>query len=152
MDLNELLQAVADSGLTIENYFRAGNQRFVNLCLEGAEKFAVTVEVCGDMPEKIRAAKERIVEDMNRPAPTVRGKKAPMVMGDIQPYISMIDGSVIESRSKHRAHLKAHNCIEIGNETKYLYQNAKPLESPSGLKDHIIRAVNEAERKQRRSH
>lgn len=41
---------------------------------------------------------------------------APMVMNDIQPYQSMIDGSLITSRSRHREHLQAHNCIEVGNE------------------------------------
>ena len=40
----------------------------------------------------------------------------PMVMPDIQPYKSMIDGSMITSRSVHRDHLRQHNCIEIGNE------------------------------------
>lgn len=39
-----------------------------------------------------------------------------MVMPDIKPYRSVIDGSIIESRSKHRAHLKQHGCIEVGNE------------------------------------
>lgn len=43
-----------------------------------------------------------------------------LVMGDIQPYKSMIDGSWITSRSQHREHLKAHGCQEIGNETKHL--------------------------------
>ncbi len=38
------------------------------------------------------------------------------VMPDIQPYKSMIDGRMITSRSEHRAHLKANNCIEVGNE------------------------------------
>lgn len=42
-----------------------------------------------------------------------------IVMPDIQPYQSMIDGSMINSRSKHRQHLKDHECIEIGNEQKY---------------------------------
>ena len=42
---------------------------------------------------------------------------APQVMKDIDPYISMIDGSVISSRSKHKDHLKAHGCIEVGNES-----------------------------------
>ena len=42
---------------------------------------------------------------------------APIVMPDIQPYQSMADGSMITSRSQHRAHLRQHNCIEIGNET-----------------------------------
>lgn len=38
------------------------------------------------------------------------------VMADIQPYKSMIDGSMIGSRSVHRDHLRAHGCIEVGNE------------------------------------
>jgi hypothetical protein len=63
-----------------------------------------------------------------------------IIMADIQPYKSMIDGSMITSRSQHRAHLKAHNCIEVGNETKYLKNKFQPL---SGLKSEIIRQVNE---------
>ena len=46
----------------------------------------------------------------------------PFVMPDIQPYKSMIDGSMITSRSRHREHLQAHGCIGVGNEkmeTKY---------------------------------
>ena len=42
---------------------------------------------------------------------------APGIMPDILPYQSMADGSMITSRSQHRAHLRQHNCIEIGNET-----------------------------------
>lgn len=38
------------------------------------------------------------------------------VMPDIQPYKSMIDGKMVTSRSEHRRHLKAHNCIEVGND------------------------------------
>ena len=40
----------------------------------------------------------------------------PMVMPDIAPYKSMIDGSMITSRSVHRDHLRQHGCIEVGNE------------------------------------
>lgn len=43
-------------------------------------------------------------------------RDAPMVMSDIQPYISQVDGSVIESRSKHKAHLRQHKMIELGND------------------------------------
>lgn len=39
-----------------------------------------------------------------------------LVMPDIAPYVSTIDGSVITSRSRHREHLRAHGCIEVGNE------------------------------------
>ena len=59
-------------------------------------------------------------------------------MPDIQPYKSMIDGSEITSRSRHKEHLRDHNCIEIGNETKYL-KKPKPLESSPGLKEQLIR-------------
>ena len=73
------------------------------------------------------------------------------VMPDIQPYKSMIDGREITSRSRHREHLRDHGCEEVGNDSSVL--NPKPykgLKSPPGLKEHIIRAVNEHEEKQRR--
>ena len=41
---------------------------------------------------------------------------APMVQGDIKPYFSMVDGTLITSRSKHREHLARHGCVEVGNE------------------------------------
>ena len=70
------------------------------------------------------------------------------IIGDIKPYKSMIDGREITSRSKHREHLREHRCIEVGNETKYL--KPKPLTSPPGLKDAIIRATDQVLSKQRR--
>lgn len=45
---------------------------------------------------------------------------APMIQPDIAPYRSMIDGSIISSRSEHREHLKKHNCVEVGNEVNHL--------------------------------
>lgn len=42
--------------------------------------------------------------------------KPPAVMSDIEGYISQVDGSWIDSRSKHRSHLKQHNMIELGND------------------------------------
>lgn len=71
------------------------------------------------------------------------GDVAPMVMGDIQPYQSMIDGSTIQSRSQHREHLRQHGCIEIGNETKALKAQVRPMAPPPGLKETIIRVANE---------
>jgi len=70
-----------------------------------------------------------------------RETQGPMIMKDISPYRSMIDGSEITSRSRHREHLRAHNCIEIGNETKYL--QPKPITSPPGLKETIIQATEQ---------
>jgi hypothetical protein len=43
-------------------------------------------------------------------------REAPMVMSDIEGYVSQVDGSWIDSRSKHRAHLKQHRMIELGND------------------------------------
>lgn len=45
------------------------------------------------------------------------------IMLDIQPYKSMVDGTMITSRSEHREHLKKHNCFEVGNEKM---QNTPP--------------------------
>jgi hypothetical protein len=63
------------------------------------------------------------------------------IMGDIQPYQSQIDGSMITSRSKHREHLRRHDCIEVGNDSS-LYRKPKPIESPPGLKEKIIENAN----------
>jgi hypothetical protein len=41
---------------------------------------------------------------------------APTVLNDIQPYRSMQTGEMITSRSTHKAHLRQHGLIEIGNE------------------------------------
>lgn len=39
-----------------------------------------------------------------------------LVISDIDPYRSVIDGSVIGGRRAHRDHLRAHGCREVGNE------------------------------------
>jgi hypothetical protein len=58
------------------------------------------------------------------------------IMPDIQPYKSMIDGRMITSRSEHRAHLKANNCIEVGNEdpTKHVKR-----ETPKNSRVDVLR-------------
>lgn len=68
-----------------------------------------------------------------------------MVMGDIKPYRSMIDGRMITSRSQHRDHLKQHNCVEVGNDSS-LTAPPKPRESAPGLKQDIIDALNKVTR------
>jgi hypothetical protein len=65
---------------------------------------------------------------------------APMVIGDIQPYQSMVTGEMVTSRSVHRQHLKQHGLIEVGNETKYISKQ-KQQEIPKGLKETIARQV-----------
>lgn len=66
--------------------------------------------------------------------------KSAMVMPDIKPYRSQLDGSVVTSRSHHRELLKAHGCIEVGNETKHL--KPKPVAPPPGLKARLIDVFN----------
>ncbi len=69
---------------------------------------------------------------------------APMVMPDIKPYKSMIDGREITSRSAHREHLKNHGCIEIGNEIpKTIAPRGIPDVNPEGRKE-LIRAQIDA--------
>ena len=55
-------------------------------------------------------------------------QEAPMVQSDISGYISQVDGSWIDSRSKHRNHLKQHRMIEIGNDVS---MKQKEVQAPS---------------------
>lgn len=41
-----------------------------------------------------------------------------LIVPDIAPYQSMITGEMITSRSRHREHLRQHDCFEVGNELK----------------------------------
>ena len=62
------------------------------------------------------------------------------VIPDIQPYISVIDRKPIQGRRQHRDHLKAHGCVEVGNEPfkprKEVHESARydirrAMESPA---------------------
>lgn len=48
------------------------------------------------------------------------------VQPDIQPYRSMVDGTMITSRSQHREHLRKHGVVEVGNDWK---------RAPTGIPD-----------------
>jgi hypothetical protein len=67
-------------------------------------------------PEAEEAWKQK--EEMTR-------REAPMVMSDIEGYVSQVDGTWIKSRSHHRAHLKEHRMIELGNDVPMKHQEAK---------------------------
>jgi len=45
--------------------------------------------------------------------------------------------------------LKQHGMIEVGNDSS-LYRTPQPIKSPPGLKDTVIRVVNDFEERQRR--
>jgi hypothetical protein len=51
--------------------------------------------------------------DLDAPLPPRCG---PYVIVDIKEYRSVITREMITSRSQHREHLKAHGCVEVGNE------------------------------------
>ena len=63
-----------------------------------------------------------LYEKGTEPAPT-----GVMVMPDIAPYRSMIDGSIIPSRSRHREHLRAHGMQEVGNDPSILNPRPQPI-------------------------
>lgn len=66
----------------------------------------------------------------------------PFVVGDIQPYKSMQTGEMITSRSHHRAHLKQHGLIEIGNEVKAAMTKQKPKDDREGRRRAIAEVLN----------
>lgn len=67
-------------------------------------------------PEAEQAWKEK--EEMTR-------RDAPMVMSDIDGYVSQVDGTWIKSRSHHRSHLREHRMIELGNDVIMKHPEAK---------------------------
>jgi hypothetical protein len=86
--------------------------------LTDKEKYLLFWGYTLDTPEAEEAWKQK--QSMTK-------RTAPMIQSDIQGYISQIDGSWIDSKSKHRNHLKQHGCIEIGNEKQ---SNATPKQDP----------------------
>jgi len=91
----------------------------------------------------------RSVEDRARPEPCrVCGEDAAKIVSasvfavpDIGGYRSMQTGEWISSRSAHRAHLRQHNLIEVGNER---LPPRKPIQLDSPRED--IRRAMEATR------
>jgi putative FmdB family regulatory protein len=110
--------------------------------------YATKCQSCGrdDAVYRSVAERDKDIPECNECGGEVqRIVSAPFVAADMSPYKSMITGEMISSRSQHRAHLKAHNCIEIGNETKYLKQKEKidlTPESKKARKQKIIDQVN----------
>lgn len=64
-----------------------------------------------------------------------------MLMPDIQPYQSMQTGEMITSRSHHRAHLKQHGLIEIGNEIKAAMTKQQPRDDRESRKRTIAEVM-----------
>jgi len=72
------------------------------------------------------------------------------VVRDTPAYRSMIDGSVIDGRKRHRDHLRAHNCIEVGNDTSHLKPRTQQKVDPS-RKESLHRMLSDVSEKQLQS-
>lgn len=70
---------------------------------------------------------------------------APMIMRDIGEYKSVIDGTMITSRSAHRDHLKRHDVIEVGNECMRGAPRPEPAVSSRDIGEAIKRHVEEVQ-------
>ena len=68
--------------------------------------------------------------------------EGPMVIDDISPYRSQATGEMITSRSRHREHLRQHNCVEIGDQVHHLQVKRPDFESPQ--RKELIRAQIDA--------
>ncbi len=59
--------------------------------------------------------REGVLVELDLDAPLLP-RVAPYIQCDIKPYRSIITREPITSRSEHRAHLRQHGMIEVGNE------------------------------------
>ena len=104
--------------------------------------YDVKCNKCGKVEEIFRT----VSEYKNRPeccGEMMSARLTPTnIAADIAPYQSMIDGSMITSRSQHRRHLKSNNCIEVGNESI-----GTPLRQPTEwdkkTKEKVCRDINQ---------
>lgn len=71
--------------------------------------------------------------------------KTPYVVRDIGEYTSIVDGTVITSRSQHREHLKAHDMIEVGNERMPSAPSAPSAQDKRALGEAIKRRLDEVQ-------
>jgi hypothetical protein len=95
---------------------------------------------CGALTERICSVKDhrpRIECECGRMAVQVLGFAH--VVPDIEPYRSVVTGERIRGRSHHRAHLRDHGLIELGNEP---IRERKPKPLPPVAED-IKRAIQE---------
>lgn len=67
----------------------------------------------------------------------LRREPSPQLIRDIDPYKSMATGEIIASRSRHRDHLRDHNCIEVGNEK----MESKPVPQKANRREALHRQL-----------
>lgn len=87
------------------------------VCCDATQDIYRSLKEFDDLPEHCGQRVERVIT-------------APYVAPDIQPFRSIVDGSVINSRSDRREHMKKHKLIELGNE---------PIKKQEYRGDHNVR-------------
>lgn len=97
-----------------------------------------------DSPETERVWADKIALDAR--VAGGQGFEAHMVQPDLQPYKSMVDGSMITSRSQHRDHLKQHGMIEIGNEINHHMKQPEKKVDREGIREAIAQSLNQHRR------
>ena len=65
------------------------------------------------------------------------------VVSDLDPFVSMVDGSVIGSRTDRRAHNKRNGVIDVGDD-KTVFKRKAPHQ-PAGVGEDIKRAIEECQ-------
>jgi len=98
-------------------------------CLDRVELFRKIAEMDKDIPECCGVTMPRVI-------------CAPAVHDDMTPFRSSVDGSIINSRSDHRAHMKQHKLIEVGNEK--LNRPATKKYEPKGVKEDLVNTLRDA--------
>lgn len=93
--------------------------------------YAMRCDSCGKESDIYRSV-AKMDDDLPSCCGEIMRRKicAPFVQADIQTYKSMVDGSMIDSRTKHREHLKRHGMVEVGNEAPKVPKR----EAPKNLK------------------
>ena len=86
----------------------------------------------------IRQGKYIRAEDLE-PEP----KRSPsfQIMTELKPFVSPVDGEVINSRADRREHNKRNGVVDVGNDPAVLRRKAQY--QPQGVKQDIIRAMEE---------
>lgn len=69
------------------------------------------------------------------------GKRSVYVMSDIEPFVSVVDGSIIGSRTDRREHNRRNGVIDVGDDPAVL--RPRPAYEPKGVGEHIARAMEQ---------
>lgn len=89
------------------------------------------------------------VKDYGKKVPRCCGKAMSRVLTpsyaveDIKPYKSMMTGEWITSRSQHRAHLKQHGVIEVGNEFNKATERPRSIRGDFNVTEDLKRATHQ---------